>query len=234
MMNLEESQNRELLPYGSPAFQRDESDGIDALLDRLPLDYANRMQRVTLSENANQRTMLKGLQREFLKLQEEYKASLDRAFSHSRVSELENDVQNVHIEIGKVDGEISAAKSTITSLTSSIDSWESEKKKLDEEAHALRNAILSFKAPISIEKLQPDRTLLKTEKRDSTPNNEFMAKIIKLQGEIRLRRRQLNASRANSELSERIRVQHVCRGIIETSPSLCSVTKSKLLGFILM
>ena len=31
MMNLEESQNRELLPYGSPAFQRDESDGIDGL-----------------------------------------------------------------------------------------------------------------------------------------------------------------------------------------------------------
>jgi len=139
-------------------------------------------------------------------------------------------------QLENVNAAIQTEEARFVRLSQEIEKWPEEKQELEEELRFTQMSIANMKAAQSAKTNLPakPRVQLKTRAvKSSSHKDENMARIQALQSKIREVQNQLDRSKVDDQLTDRIRMVHVCRGVIETSQVLSTETKSKLITLLI-
>jgi len=201
-------------------------------LDLVPNLLISQLEKCSEVEHEQQNARINHLRNEIVNLNREYDQKKVLAFQSSCIRALETDIQKVSDDIRQAEQENEVDQAMIVRLSDECMRWPDEQQRLEEGIQLLRmpiEAIQTTRATKNDAVKQPEALPATPHTNPKSLEDEYIDRIKSLRSAIRATQTQLDRSRVNPELTERIRLIHVCRGVIETSPRLSPETRSKLL-----
>ena len=202
-------------------------------LDHIPALLSSKLLRLSEQELAHQNAKLVNIRDEIENIKSQYATRKQLAIESSRIGSLQSRIKSVTEDMKTTNAAIEEAQCAFMGLSDECGRWPDEKQKLEEELRIMK---ANIEAHRGVQFNKPDASAKIPDQRDAvpckSPEDEYMGRIFALQSSIRKAKTRLERSRINPGLTERIRLVHVCRGVIETTTTFSAETKSKLLSLL--